>query len=198
MKFNLADQRFHVITFDADGRVTGEAANITAAQSIDGGNREPLSDTNPTEIGTTGEYFFELTQAETAGHALSFAPVCSTPGVQVLGVPSNVIYTFDGGASLVGDFSLTVTVTDADSGDPIEGATITLSRTGQRGAKLTDASGVATVGLDAATWSWIVRAAGYESRTGTIVIADDAVLSVAMDGIVGPSPADYPPGSAGL
>jgi hypothetical protein len=184
MKFNLADQRFHVITFDADGRVTGEAANITATQSIDGGAYEPLNDVNPTEIGTTGEYFFELTQAETAGHALSFTPVCSTSGVQVLGVPSNVIYTFDGGASLVGDYTLTVTVTDADSGDPIEGATVTLSRTGQRGAKLTDASGVAVVGLDAATWSWIVRAAGYEDRTGTIAISGNAVLSVEMDGIV--------------
>jgi len=186
MKFNLADQRFHVITFDADGRVTGEEENITCQIKIDNGPRVATNDVNPSEIGTTGEYVFNLTQAETAGHALSFTPVCSTPGVQVLGVPSNVIYTFDGGASLVGDFTLTVTVTDADSGDPIEGATITLSRTGQRGAKLTDASGVAVVGLDAATWSWIVRAAGYEDRTGTIAISGNAVLSVEMDGIVGP------------
>jgi hypothetical protein len=91
-----------------------------------------------------------------------------------------------GGGGLTGDYTLTVTVTDADDSAPIENATVTLSRTGQRGAELTNVSGVATVGLDAATWSWIVRAPGYESRTGTIVIADDAVLSVAMDGIVGP------------
>jgi hypothetical protein len=103
-----------------------------------------------------------------------------------------------GGGGLTGDYTLTVTVTDADDSAPIENATVTLSRTGQRGAELTNVSGVATVGLDAATWTWIVRAPGYESRTGTIVIADDAVLSVEMDGIVGPSPADYPPGSAGL
>jgi hypothetical protein len=36
---------------------------------------------------------FDLSQAETNGHSLSFTPVCSTSGVQVLGVPSNVIYT---------------------------------------------------------------------------------------------------------
>jgi hypothetical protein len=95
MKFDQAGQRFHVITFDADGRVTGEAANITSLLSIDGGAYEPLDDVNPTEIGSTGEYFFELLKAETHGHALSFTPVCSTPGVQVLGVPSNLIYTTD-------------------------------------------------------------------------------------------------------
>ena len=36
---------------------------------------------------------FTLTQAETAGHQLSFTPVSSVSGVNVLGVPSNVIYT---------------------------------------------------------------------------------------------------------
>jgi len=102
MKFNLADQRFHVITFDADGRVTGEEENITCQIKIDNGPRVATNDVNPSEIGTTGEYVFNLTQAETAGHALSFTPVCSTPGVQVLGVPSNVIYTFgDSGGGVV-------------------------------------------------------------------------------------------------
>jgi hypothetical protein len=49
---------------------------------------------------------------------------------------------------------------------------------------------VAVVGLDAATWSWIVRAAGYESRTGTVVVSADAALSVEMDGIVVATPTD--------
>jgi hypothetical protein len=95
MKFNEPGQDFHVIAFDELGRVTGQAASITSGLSIDGGARNPLDDANPTEIGTTGEYVFDLLQAETNGHALSFTPVCATPGVQVLGVPSNVIYTFD-------------------------------------------------------------------------------------------------------
>jgi hypothetical protein len=102
-----------------------------------------------------------------------------------------------GGGGLTGDYTLTVTVTDADTSQPIENATVTLSRTGERGAELTDVNGVALVGLDAATWSWIVRAAGYESRTGTVVVAGDQALSVEMDGIV-VSPSEYPPGSTGL
>jgi hypothetical protein len=93
MKLNTSGQRFHVIAFNASGRVSGEAANITAQLAIDGGTRGPIGDANPVEIGSTGEYVFDLTQAETNGHSLSFTPVCSTSGVQVLGVPSNVIYT---------------------------------------------------------------------------------------------------------
>jgi hypothetical protein len=93
-----------------------------------------------------------------------------------------------GGGGLTGDYTLTVTVTDADTSQPIENATVTLSRTGERGAELTDVNGVAVVGLDAATWSWIVRAAGYESRTGTVVVTGDQALSVEMDGIVQPEP----------
>jgi hypothetical protein len=83
---------------------------------------------------------------------------------------------------LTGDYTLTVTVTDADTEAPIENAKVTLSRTGERGAEPTDVNGVAVLGLDAATWSWIVRAAGYESATGVITIADDDdVLAVELD-----------------
>jgi hypothetical protein len=92
------------------------------------------------------------------------------------------IAAIDGG--LTGDYTLTVTVTDADDSAPIENATVTLSRTGERGAELTNSSGVAVVGLDAATWSWIVRAAGYESRTGTVVVSANGTLAVELDGIV--------------
>jgi hypothetical protein len=89
-----------------------------------------------------------------------------------------------GGGGLTGDYTLTVTVTDADDSAPIENATVTLSRTGERGAESTDANGVTVLGVDAATWSWVVRAAGYESRTGTVVISANDTLSVALDGIV--------------
>jgi hypothetical protein len=105
---------------------------------------------------------------------------------------SEAIGDIEGGGGLTGDFNLTVTVTDADDSAPIENATVTLSRTGERGAELTNASGVAVVGLDAATWSYVVRAAGYESRTGTVVVSGDAALSVELDGIIATEPAVAP------
>lgn len=93
MKYNTASQKFHIIAFDVNGRVSGEAANITCQISIDDGSRVATSTTNPVEIGTTGEYTLDLTQAESNGHKLSFSPVCGTSGVQVKGDPDNVIYT---------------------------------------------------------------------------------------------------------
>ena len=93
MRKDIAGQLFHVVAFNASGRVSGDAANITCTISIDGGTRVTTSDVNPTEIGTTGVYVFTLSQAETDGHELSFIPSSSTSGVQVLGMPSNVIYT---------------------------------------------------------------------------------------------------------
>jgi hypothetical protein len=94
------------------------------------------------------------------------------------------------GGGLTGDFTLTVTVTDADDSTPIENATVTLSRTGERGAEETNSSGVAVLGVDAATWSWVVRAAGYESRTGTVVVTGNQPLDVELDSIVVVPPTD--------
>ena len=90
-----AGQYFHVIAFNADGRVSGDALNITCNLSMDNAAAVGTNDTNPDEIGTTGEYIFGLTQAETDCHEQSFRPESSTPGVQVVGVPSNVIWTIE-------------------------------------------------------------------------------------------------------
>jgi hypothetical protein len=93
MRRNKPDQYFHLIAFDDKGRRSGEAANITCILSKDGALHQALDLTNPSEIGSTGEYRFSLRQDETDGYTLSFVPTCSTSGVQVFGVPSNVIYT---------------------------------------------------------------------------------------------------------
>lgn len=93
MKYNTAGQQFIVAAVNADGFVSGDAANITCTLSVDGGTRSATNDTNPTEIGTSGRYAFTLTQAETAGHELAFVPLSAASGVQVVGLPSDVIYT---------------------------------------------------------------------------------------------------------
>lgn len=63
---------------------TGDAGNITCYESIDWGAADQLDDVNPTELDATnmkGWYVFDLTQAETDGESLVFAPVSSTAGV---------------------------------------------------------------------------------------------------------------------
>ena len=91
-----------------------------------------------------------------------------------------------GGSGLTGDYTLTVTVTDADTDEAIEAATVTLFRTGERGVEETDDEGEATFGVNAATWSWVVRAAGYQSATGTKVISGNDTLDVELTAIVEP------------
>lgn len=91
MKKNTASQYFYVKAFNTAGSVTGDAANIDCNLSIDGANEASLA-ASATEIGG-GVYRFALSQSETNGDALAFRPFSSTSGVEVLGMPSNLIYT---------------------------------------------------------------------------------------------------------
>lgn len=90
---NVPGQFHYVVCFDANGRVSGEAANLSCTLAIDNGVRSPLATDVATEIGTTGIYRFALSAAETNGHEQSFITSCATLDVQVLGMPSNIIYT---------------------------------------------------------------------------------------------------------
>lgn len=63
---------------------TGDAANITAYVSIDGGAVTVLGDTSATELSATnapGSYQFDLTQAETNGNVLLFTAKSGTANV---------------------------------------------------------------------------------------------------------------------
>jgi hypothetical protein len=67
---NVASQKVAVYAYDTSGGApkTGDAANITAQVSKDGGACAASSDTNPTELDSTnapGVYLFDLTAAET-------------------------------------------------------------------------------------------------------------------------------------
>lgn len=80
-------------TLDAGEPVTGDAANITMKiEQDDDGTQSASNDVNPTEV-EDGQYRFDLTQAETNGDKLTFYPESSTAGVQVVAMPSMVIYT---------------------------------------------------------------------------------------------------------
>ncbi len=98
---NVASQKFTVFAFadaghatlDAGEPVTGDAANITCkVEQDDDGIQSATNDVNPTEV-EDGQYRFDLTQAESNGDKLTFYPESSTAGVQVVGVPSSVLYT---------------------------------------------------------------------------------------------------------
>ncbi len=81
---NTAGQGLYIYAHDtaADEPETGDAANITATLSLDGGVAGALTDVNPDEIGG-GVYWFDLTQAETNAAALSLIAVSVTADVQI-------------------------------------------------------------------------------------------------------------------
>lgn len=97
---NVASQKFYVRAFADAGHasldpgepVTGDAAQITAKIGLDYAAASATNDTNPTEI-EDGIYAFDLTQAETNADVVLLLPESSTAGVQVVALPSNVVYT---------------------------------------------------------------------------------------------------------
>lgn len=116
IKRNTA-QRWFVYCVDADTgyRATGQAANITASLSKDSGNFVATNDVNPTEVGTSGCYFFDLTAAETNASAVDIVPAHSNvkyvvrplSGERWTHLDTNVV-TVNGTSVLVGDLNFAV------------------------------------------------------------------------------------------
>jgi hypothetical protein len=95
---NVASQKLAVFAYDStDGSpVTGDAANITAQISKDGGTTAATNDVNPTELDATdapGIYIFDLTQAETNADLIVVSAVSSTADVELDPI---IIYTTPG------------------------------------------------------------------------------------------------------
>ena len=86
LKRNATGQKIPVFAWDtvADEPKTGDADNITAYISLDGGTPVATNDTNPTELDATnqpGIYVFELTQAETDADMIILYAKSSTTGL---------------------------------------------------------------------------------------------------------------------
>ncbi|NIT56382.1 MAG: hypothetical protein GWN00_09165, partial [Aliifodinibius sp.] len=85
---NVASQKIAVFAWDSANSVpkTGDASNITAQISIDGGTCAATNDTNPTELDATdapGIYLFDLTQAETNGDLIILSAKSSTSDIDI-------------------------------------------------------------------------------------------------------------------
>ena len=95
MKKNTAGQKWVVFAFDETDNTpkAGDAAQITAKVSKDGGAAGATTDANPTEL-ESGYYAFDIDADETNGDYLAIIPVSSTGNIQVVGVPGGVWTTF--------------------------------------------------------------------------------------------------------
>ena len=132
---NVASQKVAVFAFDiaANAAKTGDAGNITAQISLDGGATAASDDTNPTELDATdapGIYLFDVTQAETNGDLFILYAKSSTGNVLLDPV---VIHTTPGNNT-----TLTDILTDTAE---IGAAGAGLTEAGGDGDHLTEAGG---------------------------------------------------------
>jgi hypothetical protein len=128
LKKNTA-QRWFVYCVDGDTgyRATGQAASITASFCKDNDAFSATNDVNPTEVGTSGFYFFNLTAAETNASAVDIVPTHSNPKYVVLPLDSerwtrldtNVV-TVNGTSILVGDLNFSVSAGGKMVGSTLE------------------------------------------------------------------------------
>jgi hypothetical protein len=93
---------------------------------------------------------------------------------------SEQIDGIDGGASLMGPFTRTVTVTDGSTSGAIQNAKVRLFRTGETGSLQTNSGGVASFTVEAATWSYAITATGYTGTSGTIVVSANGDTAVQL------------------
>lgn len=81
---------------------------------------------------------------------------------------------------LTGPFSRTIVVLDSDTDEPIEGACVRLSRTGEAAAKRTGVDGECQFAVAVATYDYSVTASGYVGATGEIVVAGDGSTTIEL------------------
>lgn len=87
-------------------------------------------------------------------------------------------------APLTGPFSLTPTVIDSETEQPIEGALVRVYRTGASQSKRTLANGSTSVyALENFIWSIAASALGYASRVTSQNVSDDTTLTIELDPI---------------
>lgn len=111
----------------------------------------------------------------------------ATSGIVTVGSIGEFVLGLNAGAGS-GAFTVTVTVTDGT--DPLQNASIRLIEGVTPYTATTNASGVATFSLDAATYSIAITKAGYQFTPSTIVVTAAGNFNKAMTEVVVSPPAD--------
>lgn len=144
---NVASQKIALFAFDitTGAAKTGDAANITAYVSKDGGAITALADTSATEMSSTnapGWYLFDVAQAETNADILLFTGKSATANVSVVGQPwgtrpanftalaidSSGNVKVQSGMKKNAAYRAVFQMTDSTTHNPATGKTVTITR----------------------------------------------------------------------
>jgi hypothetical protein len=178
----------------------------TASSVTEATNRKSVYTATFTGV-TVGTYQLLLLDADSLPVASRSVRITASSGtfteiddeqavLDVLGAPAGAsiaadIAAIEGGA-IEGDNEITAIVTDFDTDDPIENATVRYYRTGEAGggALQTDENGERVFGLNTAVWKWIVSAPGYTTRTGTLPVDGDDTHPIQLESVIVTTPED--------
>lgn len=107
------------------------------------------------------------------------------PGSYASGTAGNILGNLSGGA---GSGAYTCTVTVSDGSNPVANATVRLVNGVTTLAIQTNGSGIATFGLDSATWAIAITKSGYTFTPTTIVVTGAANFDETITPVVIPAP----------
>ena len=160
---------------DAGGDSSGTVIAATAAEILSG-----VDKTKDYVVSVTCDDATELVGPWIVGLGAfgGYEPKAEVPFV----AGSNVYRASGASTQLTGDNAITVTVENSDDDEPIENAKVRFYRSGQSETKATDVDGLTEAfGLDTATWSYVVSATGFTSKTGTLVVSADSAVTYQLD-----------------
>ncbi len=186
MFINTASQKIAFFAYDTTNNVpkTGDAANLTAYVSKDGGAVTVLADTSATEMDATnakGMYLFDLAQGETNGDMLVFTCKSSTSGVQV--DPIELFTTAAGSNALTNATIATAVWQDATAGDFTVASSIGKALytgnvvPGGSGGLLISGSNAGTTTLGALTITGATTFSGAVGLATTLTIGGNFILT---------------------
>jgi hypothetical protein len=98
-------------------------------------------------------------------------------------IPGLIAGIEGGGGGLTGPYTRTITVTDANTDEPIEGAKVRLYRAGETGTAETGDDGIASFTVTDATWSYAIAASGYTGVSGSVVVSANGNTDVQMTAV---------------
>lgn len=170
------------------------AANSNRTVQVTGSNHvaSVVHDAEPDSIPEDAFITGALSARVIASNAITAAKVASDVSDEIAATVDAVLTAAHGagswsaGGSGSGAYTLTITVTDGTN--PLQNATVRVAEGVTALTQTTNASGIATFAVDAATWAVAITKGGYSFTPTTLAVSGNQSQTYTMTAVVIPSP----------
>lgn len=170
------------------------AANSNRTVLVTGSNHVAavVHDAEPDSIPEDAFITGALSARVIASNAITAAKVASDVSDEIAATVNTVLSASHGagawGAQGSGSGAYTLTITVTDGAIPLQNATVRVAEGVTALTQTTNASGIATFAVDAATWAVAITKGGYSFTPTTLVVSGNQSQTYAMTAVVIPSP----------